>query len=79
MSSNSPETERLSDELIADFIETGDFQGPRGFSGAIEYLTKKDLSALRTRSERNALSNELRRVSRAEASIIDGFSAFVPS
>ncbi len=79
MSSNSPETERFSDELIADFIETGDFQGPKGFSGAIEYLTKKDLSTLRSRSEKQALSQDLRRVSQAESSIVEGFSAFVPS
>ncbi len=79
MSSNSFETEKFSDELIADFIETGNFRGLKGVAGAIEYLTKKDLSALRNQSERSALSKDVRRVSRAESSIIDGFSFFVLS
>lgn len=32
MSPKSIETDNFSDELIADFIETGNFHGPKGLS-----------------------------------------------
>lgn len=79
MSPKSLETDNFSDELIADFIETGNFHGPKGLSWAIEYITKKDLSELRTKSEKNALSTDLQRVTAAERFILEGFSAFLSS
>ena len=68
----------MFNEIIADFIETGDYEGEgRGMVGAIRYLTKKELAGLKTASEKEALSLEMLNAAAAERKLLGALSDYL--
>lgn len=62
-------------EIIASFIETGDYEGEgTGMVGAIRYLTKKELAELRTSSDKEKLSMEVMNAAAAERALLKALS-----
>lgn len=62
-------------EIIASFIETGDYEGEgTGMVGAIRYLTKKELAELRTSSDKEKLSMEVMNAAAAERALLRALS-----
>ncbi|NCP76784.1 hypothetical protein GW819_03270 [Candidatus Gracilibacteria bacterium] len=67
------------DELSADLIETSEYKDyPEGTLGAIQYLSKQNLSKLQSGVEKNILENEIIAIQKAEKKIIKGFENFLP-
>lgn len=66
------------DEIIASFIETGDYsEEGHGMVGAIRYLTKKELAELKAVADKEKLSEEVQNAAVAERFILSGFSEHV--
>lgn len=66
------------DELSAQLIETSQYdEYPEGTLGAIQYLSKQDLSKLQSSVRKHALETELISMKVAEDRIITGFRDFL--
>lgn len=72
----SPES--FAGELSAQLIESSQYnEYPEGTLGAIEYLSKQDLSKLKTNIGKSVLERELEIMRWAEDTIINGFRDFL--
>ncbi|MDD5197320.1 MAG: hypothetical protein PHN60_00480 [Candidatus Gracilibacteria bacterium] len=71
--------ELFLEELSAELIETSKYQDfPEGTLGAIQYLSRQQLSKLDTTVRKGILENEFATICEAEDTIINGFRNFLP-